>query len=78
MATKIRLSRYGAKKRPYYRIVVADGRRARDGSFIEIVGHYDPAKGIKEAEFNQERIQWWLSQGAQPSATVGHIIKHKD
>jgi len=70
MAVKIRLSRGGAKKRPYYRIVVADVRSPRDGSFIERVGTYDPMLP-KDADnrvtFKEERIKYWLSVGAQPT-----------
>ncbi len=75
MATTIRLSRYGAKKSPFYRVVVADRRYARDGRFLEIVGSYDPQKGIAEATLKADRIQYWLGQGAQPSDTVRQIIR---
>ena len=78
MATKIRLSRHGAKKRPHYRIVVADERFSRDGRFIEIVGYYDPAKGLENCTLKKERIQWWLGKGAQTTETVGHILKKQN
>ncbi|HRF08008.1 MAG TPA: 30S ribosomal protein S16 [Xanthobacteraceae bacterium] len=73
MAVVIRLSRAGAKKRPFYRLVVADSRYPRDGRFIERVGTYDPKKPKDSAErvkLEIERIQYWLSKGAQPSDRV--------
>ena len=77
MATVIRLSRYGAKKKPFYRLVVADKRKPRDGRFIEVVGHYDPQKGVDQADVKADRVQHWLSCGAQPSDTVKQIIRKK-
>lgn len=77
MALTIRLSRGGAKKRPYYRIVVADSRRARDGRFIERVGSYNPmlAKDATDrVKLNAERIQYWLGVGAQPSDRVARFL----
>lgn len=77
MSLTIRLSRGGAKKRPYYRIVVADSRRARDGRFIERVGSYNPmlAKDSEErVKLNAERIQYWLGVGAQPSDRVARFL----
>jgi small subunit ribosomal protein S16 len=77
MAVKIRLSRGGAKKRPYYRIVVADARAPRDGSFIEKVGSYDPMLP-KDSEnrvtFKEERIKYWLGVGAQPTDRVARFL----
>ena len=77
MAVKIRLSRGGAKKRPYYRIVVADARAPRDGSFIEKVGTYDPMLP-KDADnrvtFKEERIKYWLGVGAQPTDRVARFL----
>ena len=77
MTVRIRLSRHGAKKRPYYRIVVADVRAPRDGRFIERVGFFNPISKGKEVriEINQERIDYWLSQGAQVSLRVQNLIK---
>lgn len=75
MATRIRLARYGAKKNPHYRLVIADQRKARNGRFIEIVGHYDPQKGIAEAHLKEDRIRYWLACGAQPSDTARQLIK---
>jgi small subunit ribosomal protein S16 len=73
MALKIRLSRGGAKKRPFYRIVVADSRRARDGRFIERLGHFDPMLAKDHPQrvvMNEERIKHWLASGATPSDRV--------
>jgi small subunit ribosomal protein S16 len=69
---KIRLSRRGRKKIPFYRIVVTDSRKARDGEYIENVGHYDPRK--KELKLNRDRIEYWISKGAQPTNTVAKLI----
>jgi small subunit ribosomal protein S16 len=77
MSLKIRMSRGGAKKRPYYRIVVADSRMARDGRFIEKVGSYNPmlAKDSPErVKLDQERIKHWLGVGAQPSERVARFL----
>ncbi|MDA8402769.1 MAG: 30S ribosomal protein S16 [Desulfobacteraceae bacterium] len=75
MAVKIRLARCGAKKRPFYRIVVADGRYARDGRFLENVGTYDPMGATAAITLKKERVQYWLGQGALPSDTVNSIFK---
>ncbi|HMA68090.1 MAG TPA: 30S ribosomal protein S16 [Desulfosalsimonadaceae bacterium] len=75
MAVKIRLARYGSKKRPFYRIVVADGRYPRDGRFLETVGTYNPMVEPSEVTMKQDRIQYWLSQGALPTSTVGSLIR---
>ena len=69
---KIRLTRFGRKKSPFYRIVVTDSKKARDGEYIEKVGHYDPRK--KELEINRDRIEYWISKGAQPTNTVAKLI----
>jgi len=77
MSLRIRLSRGGAKKRPYYRIVVADGRSPRDGRFIERVGTYNPMLAKDNAErvtLNEERIKHWIGQGAQPSDRVTRFL----
>ncbi|ADZ68533.1 30S ribosomal protein S16 [Polymorphum gilvum] len=77
MATKIRLARGGAKKRPYYRIVVADVRAPRDGRFIEKVGSYDPMlpkDSENRVQLNVERIQHWLANGAQPTDRVHRFL----
>ena len=77
MAVHIRLARAGAKKRPFYRIVVADHRRSRGGKFLENIGTYDP--GIEPVRFqvNGERLAYWRSKGAQPSATLDQLIKRQ-
>ena len=74
----IRLSRIGSKKRPYYRIVVIDKRRARNGRFLEVVGQYNPIANPVQMEVNAERAQYWLSKGAMPSETVKSILKKKE
>lgn len=76
MATKIRLARAGAKKRPFYQIVVADGRSRRDGSFIENVGTYDPTKNPAAVKLNAEKTLAWLIKGAQPTDTVRQLLKN--
>jgi len=71
----IRLARHGAKKRPYYRIVVVDRRAPRDGSRLEQVGVYDPRSRPSVVEFREERLREWLRKGARPSATVAQLMK---
>ena len=75
MATKIRLARAGAKKRPFYQVVVADERSRRDGRFIENMGTYDPTKNPAVVKLNAEKIQAWLEKGAQPTDTVRQLLK---
>ncbi len=78
MAVKIRLTRLGAKKKPFYRVVVANSTSPRDGKFIEIIGTYDPMlakENPARIKLNQERIQYWLSVGAQPTDRVAKLIK---
>ena len=77
MATKIRLTRMGAKKAPFYRIVVADSRARRDGAFIDIIGTYDPNRQPVAVEINAEKAEKWLSTGAQPSDTVKSLLKQQ-
>lgn len=74
MAVRIRLTRAGAKKSPYYRIVVADGRSPRDGRFIEQVGTYDPRQSPASVRLDGERIAHWIGVGALPSQTVGELL----
>jgi len=76
MAIKIRLARAGAKKRPFYQVVVADERCRRDGRFIENVGTYDPTKNPAAIKLNAEKAQAWLEKGAQPTDTVRQILKN--
>ena len=75
MATKIRLARMGAKKKPFYRMVVADSQSPRDGRFIEIVGTYDPNKEPAAVSWKQDILKKWLSVGAQPTTTVKNLIR---
>lgn len=75
MAVKMRLKRMGAKKAPFYRIVVADSRSPRDGKFIEQVGYYDPTKNPSEFKIDEEVAKKWLETGAQPSDTVRKLLK---
>lgn len=75
MAVKIRLARHGAKKRPYYRIVVADSRAPRDGRFIEEVGRYNPCAHPHLIQFDMEKVDRWLANGAQPTDTVERLLK---
>jgi small subunit ribosomal protein S16 len=74
----MRLSRIGSKKRPYYRIVVIDKRRAQNGRFLEVVGNYNPLANPSLTEVNAERVQYWLSKGAEPSETVRSILLKKE
>ncbi|MDA8431000.1 MAG: 30S ribosomal protein S16 [Geobacteraceae bacterium] len=76
MATKIRLARAGAKKRPFYQVVVADERCRRDGRFIENMGTYDPTKNPAVVKLNKEKIVAWLDKGAQPTDTVRQLLKN--
>ena len=76
MAVKIRLRRMGQKKAPFYRIVVADSRSARDGRCIEEIGTYDPTKNPTEYHVNEELAKKWLANGAQPTETVARIFKN--
>ncbi|MDP6037922.1 MAG: 30S ribosomal protein S16 [Candidatus Latescibacteria bacterium] len=74
---RLRLRRMGAKKAPFYRVVAANGTAPRDGRFIEILGHYNPTKDPQVIELNDERIQYWLGVGAQPSDTVRNLIRRQ-
>ena len=75
MAVKIRLRRMGAKKNPFYRIVVADSRDPRDGRFIEETGYYNPLKEPAEVKVDAEKVQTWIKNGAQPTDTVKRLFK---
>ena len=75
MAVKIRLARHGAKKRPYYRIVVADSRCPRDGKFIEEVDRYNPCTEPAMVQFDLEKVDQWIKNGAQPTDTVASLLK---
>ena len=74
MAVKIRLARHGAKKRPFYRVVVADGRMPRDGRYIELVGRYNPVANPKVIDIDLEKVDAWIAKGAQPTNAVAHLI----
>ena len=71
----IRLRRAGSKKRPFFRIVVADSRAARDSSFVEILGHYNPRTRPALVDIQQERVDYWISKGAKPTNTMHSMIK---
>ena len=75
MAVKLRLTRIGAKKNPYYRVVVADSRFPRDGRFIEILGTYNPMVDPAEIKIDTEKAQKWIKNGAQPTDTVKALLK---
>lgn len=78
MAVKIRLARHGAKKRPFYRIVVADGESPRDGRYIEAVGTYNPLKDPAEVNVKDDRVKYWMGQGAILSDTVQSLLKKEE
>lgn len=75
MAVKLRLTRKGAKKQPFYRIVAADSEAPRDGRFLDIVGTYDPCQEPAAVVLHDDKLDYWLGQGAQPTATVANIIR---
>lgn len=75
MAVKIRLARYGAKKRPFYRIVAADSESPRDGKFLENLGTYNPLLDPAEVTLKAERVKYWIEKGATPTATVKNMLK---
>ena len=75
MAVKIRLTRMGDKKSPFYRIVVADGRVARDGKYIELIGTYNPLTNPAEVKIDNDLAKKWISQGAQPTDTVRSLLE---
>lgn len=74
----MRLCRIGSKKRPYYRIVVLDKRKARNGRFLEVLGQYNPLGASPVINIDAERAKYWLSQGAQPSETVRSLLRQKE
>jgi len=75
MALKIRLARLGAKKKPFYRIVVADSQAKRDGRFLEVVGIYDPNQNPAKVQIKTEALEKWSARGAQPTDTVRSLLK---
>ena len=78
MAVKMRLRRLGAKKAPFYRVVVADGRFPRDGRFIEEIGYYNPMTNPAEVKIDAEKAKTWLNNGAQPTETVKSLLKKSE
>jgi small subunit ribosomal protein S16 len=75
MAVTIRLSRHGARKQPFYRIMVADSRFPRDGRYIEQLGTYDPGPSPARVTVQREKLESWLGRGAKPTETVAHVLK---
>ena len=75
MAVKLRLKRMGAKKAPFYRVVVADSRYPRDGRFIEEIGYYDPTKEPSVIQIDSDKAKQWIKNGAQPTETVKKLLK---
>ena len=75
MAVTIRMARHGAKKRPFYRIIVTDSRAPRDGRRLDQVGTYDPTQNPARVVFQQEKLEHWLRRGARPSLTVSQLMK---
>ena len=71
----IRLARFGAKKKPTYRVVVIERERARDSRAVEVVGHYNPVSNPAAVQLNHERINFWIKSGAQPSDTVARLLR---
>ena len=76
MAVHIRLRRAGTTRKPAYRVVVADSRSARDGRFLEVIGHYNPLTKPPTIKISTEKAEEWIKKGAQPSNTVKHLLKH--
>ena len=77
MALKVRLARLGAKKKPFYRLVVAESGSKRDGRFLDIVGYYDPNKNPAQIEIKRELLDSWLAKGARPTQTAASLIKSR-
>ena len=74
---KLRLTRIGAKKQPFYRIVAIDSRKARDGEYIDQIGYYNPVSNPKEIVIDADKAKEWLAKGAQPTATVSGLLKQQ-
>ena len=77
MAVKMRLTRMGDKKSPFYRVVITDSRNARDGAYIDKVGHYNPTANPAQVVFDEEKAKAWLAKGVQPTDTVKNILVNK-
>ena len=78
MAVKIRLKRMGAKKSPFYRVVVADSRTSRDGKFIEEIGTYNPMKEPSELNIKKDRVEYWIGNGAKTTSLLSKLLKNDD
>ena len=78
MAVRMRLTRFGSKKNPIYRVVIADSRSPRDGRFIDIVGRYNPQHEPSLIEFDEAKVKDWLSKGVQPSQPVSRLLKARN
>lgn len=77
MSVKIRLTRKGSKKRPYYRFVAADSTSRRDGKFLEVLGGYDPSRMEETLQIHQDRVKYWVSQGAELTDTARRVLRSK-
>ena len=77
MPVRLRLTRKGAKKRPFYRIVAADSEAPRDGRFLEVLGHYDPLKDPAQVQIDEDKVREWIQRGAKVSDTVGSLLRKK-
>jgi len=77
MAVRIRLTRMGAKKRPFYRIIAANSESPRDGKFLEILGYYDPKKDLPEIKVDAQKVKYWLEKGAKLTEAAGAILKRE-
>jgi small subunit ribosomal protein S16 len=77
MPVRLRLTRKGAKKRPFYRIVAADSEAPRDGRFLEVLGYYDPLKDPAQVQMDEDKVRKWIQKGAKVSDTVGSLLRKK-
>ena len=77
MPVRLRLTRKGAKKRPFYRIVAADSEAPRDGRFLEVLGYYDPLKDPAQVKMDEDKVRKWIQRGAKVSDTVGSLLRKK-
>lgn len=77
MAVKIRLTRMGGHKKPYFRVIVADSRSPRDGRCLEVVGHYDPQQDLADVTIKTDRVKEWMAKGAKPTPIVSQILEKK-
>jgi small subunit ribosomal protein S16 len=78
MPVKIRLTRKGAKKRPFYRIIATDSESPRDGKFLEVLGYYDPFKDQGQAQIDKDRVEKWVQKGAKISETVSSLLRKEE